>query len=227
MNKDIRISVSFYNHIKRRKLEKKLGAKGVLCLIDLWLYAGMNRPDGVLEGMAEEDIALAAQWDGQAEEFVKTLVELKLLDIRNDTYVLHDWEEHNTYASHAKERSELAKRNQLIRWMKEYGCWTGDFDESYKRYLQFKQKRIHCVDTTIRTVDTQNTARIQTVYDSIQDINTPSPICSNTCDMQAGMLVACMQYACIVLAVCFPLLLLLILLLLPLLILILIILILK
>ena len=119
MNKDIRISVSFYNHIKRRKLEKKLGAKAVLSLIDLWLYAGINKPDGVLTGMDEEDIALAAQWNDDPQKFVQTLVELHLLDkLEGNTYVLHDWTEHNAYAAHAKDRSEIARQAAKTKWSK-------------------------------------------------------------------------------------------------------------
>jgi len=72
MNKDIRLSISFYRHIKRRKLEARLGPCGVFSFIDLLLYVGENKPDGILSGMDAEDIALAAHAEERSERAKKT-----------------------------------------------------------------------------------------------------------------------------------------------------------
>ncbi len=116
MNRDIRIATSFYSHIKRKKLEKRLGAKAVLSLIDLWIYAAMNKPDGVLSGMSEEDIALAAQWDGDPQVFVSTLSELHFLEKEGETYLLHEWSIHNPYAALAEARAIRARKAAMARW---------------------------------------------------------------------------------------------------------------
>src|SRR5208283_5837395 len=109
MNTDIRIKVSWPTHPKRRKLERKLGAKGPLAFIDLLLAVSQNKPNGKLNGWTDEDIAIAGQWDGEARDFVDTLVEVRLLDLCGDgIFSVHDWEQHNPYAAHAQERSEKA-----------------------------------------------------------------------------------------------------------------------
>jgi hypothetical protein len=117
MNKDIRLSISFYRHLKRRKLQMRLGPQGVLSFIDLLLYVGENKPDGVLSAMKAEDVALAAQWTGDPGQFVATLLDLQLLERTEDqTLTIHHWAEHNGYAAHAPERSERARRAAEVRW---------------------------------------------------------------------------------------------------------------
>mgnify|MGYP000243346383 CR=1 FL=1 len=60
MNRDIRLSVGFFDHPKIIKLERQLGYEGVIALIRLWLWVAQNRPSGLLSGMDDEDIAIAA-----------------------------------------------------------------------------------------------------------------------------------------------------------------------
>lgn len=122
MNTDIRIQISFANHIKRKKLQNRLKAEGVLALIDLWLYAGENHPDGILKNMTAEDVELAANWQGESESFVNTLIEIGFLDNTGEWYLLHDWSEHNPYAMHAPERKERAKKAANKRWGNQQAC---------------------------------------------------------------------------------------------------------
>ena len=117
MNTDIRLSISFINHRKRKKLKRLLGAEGVLALIDLWLQTALNNPDGILRGMDEEDIALEAGWEGDPQEFVEALIKCGFLDqLEDGTYKIHDWEEHQPWAAGAKERSERARRAAKAKW---------------------------------------------------------------------------------------------------------------
>ena len=117
MNTDIRLQVSFRDHPKRIKLERRLGAAGPLALIDLWLSVAQSKPNGCLHGWSEEDIAIAAKWHGAAATFVSTLVELRLLDLNEDgSFSIHDWNQHNGYAAGAPERSERARAAARARW---------------------------------------------------------------------------------------------------------------
>jgi hypothetical protein len=95
MNSDIRLKVTFPHHHKTKKLHRKLGAQGPLSLVYLWLYAAENKPDGILAGMDEDDIAIAAQWpDAQnATSIAQALLDLNFLDLVDGVYVLHGWEE--------------------------------------------------------------------------------------------------------------------------------------
>jgi len=81
------------------KLERRLGPAGPLAIIDLLLAVAQSKPDGSLRGWSDEDIAIAAKWNGKSEEFVSTLAELRFLDRQEDgSYSIHDWTEHNGYA---------------------------------------------------------------------------------------------------------------------------------
>jgi hypothetical protein len=117
MNTDIRLKVSFLNHRKRKKLQRALGAEGVLAFIDLMLSAATNRPDGILAGLNNEDIALDAQWDGDADKFVDTLLSVGLLDMaEGGALAIHDWQDHNSYASDAEMRSDAARFYNLKKY---------------------------------------------------------------------------------------------------------------
>ena len=78
MNSDIRIQSGWYRHPKIVKLRRRLGAEGVLGLVTLWTWTGEQRPNGILSGMDDEDIAIAAGYPDDPKTFVDTLVTLRL-----------------------------------------------------------------------------------------------------------------------------------------------------
>jgi hypothetical protein len=77
----------------------------------------MNHPSGVLSGMDEMDIALEAGWEDDPQKFVSALMECGFLN-KNDVggYVLHDWEEHQSYVVHAEDRQRVARTAAAKRW---------------------------------------------------------------------------------------------------------------
>lgn len=115
MNTDIRIAVDFFAHHKTRKLRKRIGADGVLSLVQLWTYAAKLRPDGDLDGMSEEDIELAADWSGEDGDFVKALVDVGFLDVEDGRYFLHDWLENNPWAGGSDARSDASRFSRMAR----------------------------------------------------------------------------------------------------------------
>jgi hypothetical protein len=62
MNTDIRVKLTFYNDLKRRRLQQELGSEGVLALLDLWLFAAQHLPSGDLSSLSPEEIVLAANY---------------------------------------------------------------------------------------------------------------------------------------------------------------------
>ena len=74
MNTDIRLSVSFRGHRKRKKLKQLLGDNATDYLIDLWIGAAVSRPTGKLTRWDENDIALEAGWHGEPKKFVDALL---------------------------------------------------------------------------------------------------------------------------------------------------------
>lgn len=112
MNTDIRLSVGFWQHPKTRKTAKRLGLEGVRSLQILWLWAALNRSDGNLSGMDWEDIELAADWQGEERTFFDFCLGV-WIDESPHGYALHDWKDHNSWASEADERSDRARFSRL------------------------------------------------------------------------------------------------------------------
>ena len=110
MNKDIRLSVSFFHHPKTIKLQSLLGSEGVLSLLRLWCYAGQWKPSGNLEGMNREEIEGAALYVGNPGMFVQVLLDVKFL---NADLTLHDWQEHNPWAAGSSKRSDMARFSRM------------------------------------------------------------------------------------------------------------------
>jgi len=125
MNKDIRLSVDFFEHPKTIKLIRVMGLEGVVCLQRLWCFVGKYRPEGVLSDMEALDIEIAAKWQGAPGEFVEGMVRLRWLDFVDGVYWLHDWSDHNGFAIHAKAREIQARNAAEKRWKKRYGNKNG------------------------------------------------------------------------------------------------------
>lgn len=110
MSHDIRLSISFRDCRKRKKLFRKFGAVGVLALVDLWAGVAVSRPEGILHGWDSEDIALEGNYDGDHELFVAELVNLKLLDFSDGIYSVHNWTKNQPWVADSKLRSESARK---------------------------------------------------------------------------------------------------------------------
>lgn len=128
MNSDIRVRTTFPHHHKTKKLRRKIGAEGICALTFIWLFAAENRPDGILSGMDEEDIAIAAQWDGDACVMLAALVDVGFLDKDESGYSIHGWTENNAWAAGATARSEKAIKAAKTRWDKRNGILAPEED---------------------------------------------------------------------------------------------------
>ncbi len=146
MSSDIRIQTSFFTHPKTRKLQRRLGAEAVLCLMQLWAYVATNRPKGDLAGLDYDDIELAANWQGEQYVFCDELREIGFIDGEEYWLTIHDWQEHQAWAYFAPERSARAKSAVNARWEKRLASDAGS-----------------------------NTVSIGDVYDQNAGSNTPSP----------------------------------------------------
>jgi len=114
-NSDFRITTDALDHPKLVKLKRLTGDAGIICLFRLWGFTARYHPKGDLDAMTDEDIEIAAKWDGHPGDFFRALITLKLLDETLGLYAIHDWSEHNAYAFYAPERSEKAKHAAQVR----------------------------------------------------------------------------------------------------------------
>ena len=119
MNSDIRISVNFVQHPKTKKTIRKYGHAAIVSIIALWGFAAQRRPEGNLTGMDADEIAIAACWDGDEQEFFDMCVEMKWIDVHEDGEIhLHGWKEAQGYVINAPARAERSRRAAQARWEK-------------------------------------------------------------------------------------------------------------
>jgi hypothetical protein len=119
MSADLRIDFGFFEHRKTKKLIARCGLQGVWSLLKLWHRTAETRPKGQLTGMDETDIALDAEWPGDAADFCIALCDIRWLDKGDDgVYSLHDWREHQPWIFLSEERSAQARDAAIIMWNK-------------------------------------------------------------------------------------------------------------
>ena len=87
-----------------------------MALVSLWTFCGENRTNGVLSGMDDDDIAIAADYPGDTKELIGALESLRLIERNGNDWAMHDWEDHQGYAIHAEARAEKARRAAEARW---------------------------------------------------------------------------------------------------------------
>ena len=116
MNKDIRVSCTFFRNLKTLKLQRRLGSDGVVALEKIWIYAGTERPNGILEPLESVELEMIAEWSGKAGMLTEVLVETGFLEKTNRGFAVHDWKDHNAYAFHAPYRAEQASKAAAVRW---------------------------------------------------------------------------------------------------------------
>jgi len=115
MNSDIRLSIGFLDHPKTVKLQRQLGDAGILSLLRLWLWTAQNRPSGILIGMDDDDIEIAARWEGEKGTFNAVATRLRFLDKLEGTYRVHNWKERNTWQSDAERRSGASRMARMAK----------------------------------------------------------------------------------------------------------------
>ena len=79
MNRVLQIRVGFFRFLKTRKLERRLGAIGVLAFLKLYEFAIEFKPNGDLSGIPDDDLELAIDWM-QGEPLIQALFELGLIE---------------------------------------------------------------------------------------------------------------------------------------------------
>lgn len=171
---DIRIDTGFLTHHKTVKLQKRLGAEAVLCLIRLWCWCADNRPTGELCGMDAEDIEIVSSWTGDDGVFVDTLRSLGWLDEDG----LHGWRERQPWASGAPSRSDKARLSALaMRYPDIYQQYaaqgmTGITKEEYHRVVAEYE-----ASTTAGLSDLANAEPMQSECTaSLSDCTAPKPV---------------------------------------------------
>src|SRR5262249_516620 len=101
---------------RARGSKKRLGLPGCWSLVCLFVWVGANRWEGDLKGLSDEDIELAADWEGEPGVFTAALRDVGFLDGDEGNSTVHDWAEPNPWATNRGRRIEAAKLAANKRW---------------------------------------------------------------------------------------------------------------
>jgi hypothetical protein len=118
VSEDCRISTDFLRHPKTRKLKRRLGTDGVFALLALWLFTSDAKSDGDLSGMSDEEVELAADWEGEPGALIHALTETRFLDGVTGSYSIHNWAKRNPFAAARGVRIEAARKAAVAKWQK-------------------------------------------------------------------------------------------------------------
>ena len=119
MNTDFRLNVNYVDHPKLVILRNELGVEAQVSHLRLLQYTAVNKPSGFLTGVSDRFIESAAGWKGTPGAFVASLTsnDIRLLDVVDGGYYIHDWAEHNAWAAAASSpniSSEISKTRKMI-----------------------------------------------------------------------------------------------------------------
>lgn len=119
---DCRISIGLIGHHKTKRLIRSLGTDAAWRLVCLFVWATVNRPDGDLSGLRDDDLEAAVDWTGARGQLVAALLDSGFIDGATGAYRIHDWAEHNPWAASAGARSDSASRAATKRWADAKSC---------------------------------------------------------------------------------------------------------
>jgi len=90
----LKLEGSAANHRKTQKLARTLGvslleARGLL--MGLWCTVVETSPDGDLVGWDADDLAVACGYGGDGLNLATALVDVHLLDLEDDRWLVHEW----------------------------------------------------------------------------------------------------------------------------------------
>lgn len=116
---DFRMKVGFFKHPKTKKLIRRIGKGGAFALLELIAHARTKCPTtGRLDGYSDEDIALAADFDGDPKAFIDALLECRWIDGTTGERTIHDWPDHQPHAANTDRLSMIGKQAADARWAK-------------------------------------------------------------------------------------------------------------
>lgn len=125
------VEVSFIAHPRIKMLSLQLSitesnARG--CLVTLWLWAMLNRPNGNLGKIHPEELAVLLDWKNDPIDLVSALVENRWLEASEEGFNIPNWHEFGgkVETKRAKGRERQAKHKESKRQEKEHTVTHGN-----------------------------------------------------------------------------------------------------
>jgi len=117
----LNVDIDFFDHPKTKRLVRLLGRGSEVLPLKLWVYAARYfTDDGRLTGLSAQEIEDEVRWWGESGKMVKVMLmpDVQFIELIDDVYCVHDWQEHEGHLSAFKERAKLGAK---ARWDKAKG----------------------------------------------------------------------------------------------------------
>lgn len=115
----LNVDIDFFDHPKTKRLIRLLGRGSEVVPLRMWCYTARYFPaDGRLTGISAQEIEEECRWWGQSGNAITALLDCGFLEQDGDTFVVHDWLEHEKHIGVFRERAKSAAEG---RWEKERG----------------------------------------------------------------------------------------------------------
>ena len=85
----IRVPQGFRKDLRTKRIMSEVGSSGVIAIIDLWLYAALHNPDGVLD-VSKEDLLLIC--DIGNKKIIDLIIEYGFLEETKEGFVIENWD---------------------------------------------------------------------------------------------------------------------------------------
>ena len=117
----IKVATNLPQHPKIFALAEELGlndklllpeAQAVCIVINLWVWAMQNQPDGNLGAISNRAIARVCGWQGKPDKLIDSLISCGFLDV--DRYI-HDWDEYTLSFNDTEEHRKAKNREYVAR----------------------------------------------------------------------------------------------------------------
>lgn len=142
------------------KFQRRLGLRlwqAVGLLETLWSVTYDNAPAGDIGRLSNEDIAVALDWEGDADALIQALIDTGWLDPDEEfRLIVHDWSEHcaqflkGNFAKHGREFADVVAKQRAKQSTKQgakhgakSGAWEGATKPSLAESSQAKPKEAY------------------------------------------------------------------------------------
>ncbi len=115
----------------------------------------------MLTSMDDEDIEIASGWLGEPAKFIKTCLDIQLLDQREGVVEIHDWVKNNPWAAGHEQRKEKAQRAIAARWEKRTAIDTTPTRDKTSRTKKSPKKEIAVAIPKYQQPDREGNPRSQ------------------------------------------------------------------
>jgi len=113
----LRFDLDILDHPKNSKLIAQHAERGFVSYLRLLIHAARFNRDGRFDGLTARDLASIARIPGKkSEEFIQSLVALKLLDFDGEIFSVHNWAKRQPFLATAEERSARNAQIAIDGW---------------------------------------------------------------------------------------------------------------